>query len=547
MLISASFFIFGFQMNLFNRFFLNQEQVKALSFCSHCTGLLCFRNIGRQCFAKPVGCLFLLIALFVFTGAKAEKVFDFSITCQRAYQNINCLKLDAGAQLVSQARKENPDNLIPEILDSYIDFYILFFNESQKDYDKLTPHFNERLGRIEEGPDNSPFYNFCRTVIYMQRACVEIKFGRQWSAGWDFRKAFNLVKENRKDYPSFVLNNLFYGPMQVAAGTIPDGYKWMAGLLGIKGSIKEGINIMQQFIASNDPYARLFFNEVSFYYCYILFYIQNDPDKVFRYIDQQKLDVVNNHLLAYMASNLAVNNKKNDLAASIIQNRNQSKEYLPVSVWDFEYAYTKLHHLETNEALAYFQRFVSSFEGKYYVKDALEKISWCYYLQGNMKAAEAARKLVISNGAAQSDADKQSLHTAKTGVWPNALLLKARLLNDGGYSKEALDLLAGKSAAEFEKPEEKLEFAYRVGRIYDDLGRYDEALRMYLLAIKLGEGRTEYFAARAALQIGYIYEKQGRKDNAISYFQKCIDMKNHDYKDSLDQKAKAGIARCKGS
>ena len=250
--------------------------------------------------------------------------------------------------------------------------------------------------------------------------------------------------------------------MLVAAGTIPDGYKWMAGLFGIKGSIKDGIAVIEQLVASQDSYARLFFNEVSFYYCYIIFYIQNDPDKVFRYVDQQKLDLVNNHLLAYMAANLAVNNKKNDLAASIIQKRNQSKDYLDISVWDFELAYTRLRRLQTNEAIYYFQQFNSEFKGKFYER-RIGKLSWCYYLQGNMKAAEATRKLVISKGNTQSDADKQADRAAKAGSWPNPLLLKARLLSDGGYSKEALELLNGKSAADFERPEDKLEFAYRVG------------------------------------------------------------------------------------
>ena len=93
----------------------------------------------------------------------------------------------------------------------------------------------------------------------------------------------------------------------------------------------------------------------------------------------------------------------------------------------------------------------------------------------------------------------------------------------------------------------KLEFSYRVGRIYDDVGRDSEAVKMYLLAIQLGQNRTEYYAARAALQIGWIYEHQGRKDLAIKYYQQCMDMEDHDYKDSLDQKAKSGIARCEGS
>jgi hypothetical protein len=40
---------------------------------------------------------------------------------------------------------------------------------------------------------------------------------------------------------------------------------------------------------------------------------------------------------------------------------------------------------------------------------------------------------------------------------------------------------------------------------------------------------------------------RGLKEQAIAYYQKCIEMEDHEFKDSLDQRAKAGIARCKGS
>ncbi|MEJ0081409.1 MAG: tetratricopeptide repeat protein [Puia sp.] len=58
------------------------------------------------------------------------------------------------------------------------------------------------------------------------------------------------------------------------------------------------------------------------------------------------------------------------------------------------------------------------------------------------------------------------------------------------------------------------------------------------------KNRREYYGARAALQIGYIYESQGDKKTALIYFRKVLDMKSHDYKNALDQKAKAGIERC---
>jgi hypothetical protein len=48
------------------------------------------------------------------------------------------------------------------------------------------------------------------------------------------------------------------------------------------------------------------------------------------------------------------------------------------------------------------------------------------------------------------------------------------------------------------------------------------------------------------LQIAQIYELRGQIKLAITFYQKCLDMEDHEYKNSIDQKAKAGISRCKG-
>ncbi|MFN3667403.1 MAG: hypothetical protein ACK4S0_14655, partial [Sediminibacterium sp.] len=141
---------------------------------------------------------------------------------------------------------------------------------------------------------------------------------------------------------------------------------------------------------------------------------------------------------------------------------------------------------------------------------------------------------------------KKALKDAKANYQPNLLLLKARLQNDGGYHREALALLHGKTEADFDTVEDKLEYVYRVARIYDDLGREPEAINAYLAAIRLGEFRKEYYAARAAVQLGQLYEAKGQKAIAIQYYQRCLDMGDHEYKNSLDQRAKSGILRCKG-
>jgi tetratricopeptide (TPR) repeat protein len=337
-----------------------------------------------------------------------------------------------------------------------------------------------------------------------------------------------------------------YGGLQAIAGTIPKGYQWIAGILGVKGNIGEGMKTVQVFVNSNDPWAKLMFSEAAFMYCYLKFYIENKKDEAIQFIKLKKLDVVNNHLFTYMAANLNINNKQIDYAASIIQSRNKSAEYLNTAVWDFQMGFIQLYHLNTTQAINYFNSYLMKFKGNFYVKDVYQKLSWCYHLQGNKTAAEEARKNCIKNGSDFSDADKQALKDAKKNVWPNIVLLKARILNDGGLNNEALAVLQGKSTSSFSSEAEQLEYTYRVGRINDDLEKDEDAIAFYLKAIVIGKERTEYYAARAALQIGMIYEKRGNRNSAINYYEQCLAMDNHDYKNSLDQRAKSGIARCKG-
>lgn len=488
--------------------------------------------------------IFLLLSCTVWSHA--QKVYDFNATCLQAYQEITKLKINSGLALAEKARQQNPNNLIPLLLESYADFYTLFLNEDPKEFQQRYPRFSERISLLQEGPKNSPFYLYSLSLVKVHKAGAAIKFGKLWDAGWDFRKAYQLIKDNRKQFPGFAPNDLIYGSLQAVVGTIPKGYKWIASLFGMRGSLTEGMKIVKGFINSNDPWAKAFFNEAAFIYPYLMFYIENKKEEALVFTQQRKLDLVNNHLHAYMAANLGINNKQSEYAKNVILARNKSGEYLKTGIWDFELGFTKIYHLETQEAARYLESFLANFKGKFYVRDAYQKLSWCYYLQGNQAKAEEVRKNILKKGSTDADADKQALKDAKSGKWPNKLLLKARLLSDGGYAIDAAALLQGKTEEDFLAEEEKLEFAYRVARIYDDLNREEDAIRNYLIAIRLGERRPEYYAARAALQIAQIYEKRGQKALAITYYQKCLDMDDHEYKDSLDQRAKSGIARCKG-
>ena len=491
--------------------------------------------------------LLLIVSIFLITiVVKAEKVYEFNSTCQQAYLEISKLKFTNAKILLEKVKLQNPDNLIPTLLENYIDFFPLFLNEDASEYAKFKLRIEDRIKLLESGEQSSPFYKFSLSVVYMQKALIEIKFVENWRAGWDLKKSYQLIKENKKTFPTFTPNDLLVGTLQAITATIPKGYSFLASIFGMSGSMTEGIKMIEGFVNSSDPYAKLMNTEGTLVYCYLLFYLQNKHAEVFTLIKNKKLDVVNNLSLAYMASNLAINDKQNDYAKSIILNRNKSLDYLQIHVWDYELGHIKLYHLETQEAANYLETYLANFKGNFYVKDTYLKLSWCYYMQGNMAAAEAARNNVIKKGALNTDADKQAFQEAKTGVWPNITLLKARLQNDGGYNREALQLLTSKGFTSFTKEEERVQYNYRLARINDDMHNDGEAIKYYLLTIETGLNRKEYFAARSALQLGEIYERQNKKTLALSYYQKCLEMKDHEYKNSLDQKAKSAIARCTG-
>jgi tetratricopeptide (TPR) repeat protein len=482
-------------------------------------------------------------ALLLAVSGYGQKHFDFNPGCRQAYRAIVQLRLDEGEQLLMAEQKRDPDNLVPDFLGNYIDFFQLFFNENAADYPAVKVRLERRLERMADGPETSPFSLFTRSVIHFQWAAIKVKLGSNLDAGLEFRRSFLESQACRQKFPSFGPALMLNGAMKVVASTIPDGYKWLSNLLGIRGSVKEGMGDLGQFLGMDDEWSVLFRDEANFYYLYLQFYILNQHEQVFAYVRRHNLDVRNNYLYAYLYANLCINDQQSALAAQIIEGRSREAGYLDMPVWDLEMGYAALNHLEPGTPV-YLERFLRRFKGRFYVKDALEKLSWYYYLKGDQAMADSLRREVIRRGSAEADADRQALAAARKGVWPDKVLLQARLLTDGGYFTEALRSLQGVSTSGYSRPEERCELAYRLGRIYDGLGRKDDAVTAYLTTIKTGAGLREYFAARAALQAGYIYEGRGDCERAVEFFQKCLSLKDHDYKNSLDQRAKSGIARC---
>ena len=489
-------------------------------------------------------CLLFVLLLVLSSTSFGQYQYNWTPRTQKIYESITSLRIPEARILISQDKKANSSNLIYPLLESYADFYQLFLNENKTEYNLTYPAFEKRIQLLEEGPKESPYHLYSVALGHLHKSLVAIRFNKNFEAALDFRKAFLLFKENKKAYPSFTPNDVYLGLMTTVIGTIPKGYQWMANVLGMTGKITEGNALVLRYINSKDPLSVLCRNEALFVYPYLIMNFEGNKKKAFDFIEKTNYDYTNNHLHAYMATNLYLNNQQSQKALQIASSINPSNAYLDLPFWQLEMGYAYLNDLKLEPAKTALQNFIGSFKGQFYVKDAYEKLSWIAYIQGDQAKANAYRNNVLSQGNETTDADKQALQNAKKGSWPHPVLLRARLLSDGGYQNQALAVLAGKTSKDFDKDADKTEFAYRLGRIYDLAGQPDQAIHFYKSAIEKGTNQPEYFAARAALQIGLIYEQRGNHPIAISFFNTCLEMKNHAFKNSLDQKAKTGIQRC---
>jgi len=490
--------------------------------------------------------LFILGIIFCTSTASwsQPKQYIWNEKSQHIYELITSLKIPEAKKNIIIEKKSNPGNLINDLLESYADFYELFLNENKAEFQRLYPQFEQRIKLFSTGPKNSPYYLFSLGVAHLHKSIVAFRFDKTWDAAWDFRKSYFMFKENQKVYPNFSPNDVYFGIITTVVGTIPKGYQWIVNILGLNGKISDGNALVLKYINSKDSYSNRCRNEALLVYPYLLMNFEGDQKKTFEFIENTAYDFKKNHMHAYMAANLYLNHQQSSKTLNVIQHLETNSNYLPLPFWNLELGYAYINELKLDKAQKSLLDFIQTFKGNFYVKDAYERLSWIAYMQGDMTKANFYRKQVLTIGNQITDADKHAYQNAKKGTWPNPILLKARLLSDGGYQTQAIAILTGKTSNDFENEADKTEFAYRLGRIYDLLEQHDNAIKFYKSAIEKGSNQPEYFAAKAALLAGNIYENKGQYAKAIELYNICIDMKDHAFKNSLDQKAKSGIQRC---
>ena len=484
--------------------------------------------------------VFLICILFISISLKSKANFDFNTNCINAYQAIFDLRLNDAKALIQKEKSQNPNNGITILLDNYVDYFTLLTSENKADYERLKGLRSNRLSALEKNDKNSPYYLFAQAEVYLQWGMLKSRFQDYLSSGFDIKKADNLLDENMKKYPTFLPNKKSAGLVDVILGSIPSNLKGILSTFGFKGNVSNGIKTLE-YLASVLPKTSYSFykDEVVFFLCYIetdLVHNKANYNKIMGYtasMDNSSL------LKSYLQGYVSARNAKNDTAITYLLRRPKGNSYSNFPTVNYLLGNAKLNRMDSDANL-YLISYLKEYNGINFRKDAYLKLAYYYYLRGDNNRYHAFIKMVKSQGDTYDEKDKQALKEANDAA-PDINLLKARLYFDGGYYPKALAQLNDKDADDFKLQRDQIELYYRLGRIYDEMGRDGEALINYQKAINYGKNTTYYYAANAALLMGDIFAIKNDKARASNYYKQAINMKNHEYENSIENKAKDGL------
>ncbi|MBK8847374.1 MAG: hypothetical protein IPO27_12850 [Bacteroidetes bacterium] len=482
---------------------------------------------------------------FLWLPLAAFAYFDLSPRHEQLLDDIFNMKFDKARVEINYLQKNYPNNFYNHFAEGQMDFLRAFVTEEKMDLDLLIANNDKRIELLSKEATSNPCYSYMYAELLLGKAYNRIKHEQYVTAAFEIKKAFKLLESNYKNHPNFKPTLVNLGLLHCVFSSIPDKYKWVASLIGLEGSLTQGISELKHLIDDIDKTNtnRHLRNEVLVWLIFVETHLNKQERNSLELIKQYK-NVYDSPLTVFSVGNVYFHYQQNDNLIKLFENYRQEPGTFPMEYLHYFRGVSYMNKLD-QRGTEEFKLYLKNYKGKNYFKGAYQRIAWLALLRGDMQAYQENINYARTHGNEFMDEDKMAKLECERKEIPNLFLLKSRLLFDGGYFDESLKMLAGKNNNDFPTFREKLEYIYRSARLQDELNNKAKALELYLKVIELGKDKVYAHAAFSCVFTGYIYELKKDKVNAKKYYKLCLALPDHDYKNTSDQKAKAGLSRLK--
>ena len=477
---------------------------------------------------------FILWIILPSTGISQN--WEFNKIHKMAYDKISNLEISEAILLLDNNKSQEED-YSTLYLSSLAETLHLITTENRQDYEVFFKAQTERLSSIKNAVGEHPHKLFFLSEIRLHFAYVNIKFGNYWKAVYNLKQSYKLIERNVIEYPEFIPNLKALGTLKVIFGAVPQKYQWIVNFFGINGSITQGMDNLEQFERTDHMQqieARISIAVVN---AFLLQDFSKATDAMRGYYEQNR----SNGIISYLFTVFLIKNSKSDEALSIIKSTSLNNTLYNIPFIHYYIGEIYLQKGEYQNAIDSYQKFLREFTGFNLIKDTHYKISLAYWLLNEQSNAYIYAGLAKNRGITETEADKHADKQLNYDQLPNQIILTIRLLTDGGYYDEAKDVISKSDQNNFNQLKDKVEFTYRIARLAHKTTELETAIKEYLKTIDKAKNNQWYFAPNSCLQLGYIYLKLNKMEEAKFFFKKATDYKKHEYKNSIDNKAKIAL------
>jgi tetratricopeptide (TPR) repeat protein len=475
--------------------------------------------------ASLIACLF----YFLIIQNLFAQEFNFQPNVLEAYRHTLNFEFDRSAALLSSA---------PSAEEKYVqnlnESLELLLTEDPALFSKYETRFEERSNMEASNKVNK----FVLAEMNLHWAFVYLKFGHELDAASHFRKAYRIAMDCRKKNPTFIPIRKTTGVLEVMVGAVPEKYTWIMDLFAIHGAIDNGLHDLSAVKNSNNVLA----GEARLIHALISGYVlQPASVAALELSDYLKSDSM--HAVRFAAASLFVKAGMSENAFKLLEQLDSEAHATPLEYYVF--AEVLLHRGEYLRSITAYKKFLEVYKGENNIKDAHYKVGICYRLAGNEQMADSAFAVARSKGIENVEADRSAGRTLSLEEQSNVNLIRARYFIDGGYFEKAKIALSEIRDNELKSSKDKVEFYYRKARLEHGQKHPAAAKLFYKQVIDMAEDEHWYFAPNACLQMGYLLVEEKKSAEAKAYFKKALSYSSHEYKNSIDSKAKTALNQLK--
>lgn len=418
---------------------------------------------------------------------------------------------------------------------SFSDALSLLLSEDNK---KLTAYEARFEARVQ-ATGKSATELFVRAENHLQWAFVYLKFGKELDAAFQLRKAHQITRDLRKKHPDLKASLKTSGLLNIMLGSVPDKYNWILDILDMRGNVDAGLAELTELATSNHSLA----HEAMLLKAFVMGFILQQPDQALKLLEETLTSPDNATL--FLAANLAMKNSQAERGLKFIETIESRSEVVSIPYVLYLKGEMLLCKGEFSDAEKAFRTFLDNYAGQNYVKDAYFKIGVCRLLSGDESGSKLMFDQARSSGEEVTEADKHAARTLSDTESLSVPLTKVRYMTDGGYYEDAAVVLSTINPSSLTRQKDRIELPYRRARLYHKTGDLTSAIDSYKATIEIAGSAEYYFAPNACLQLGYHAMEHGKNEEAETYFRKALSYRKHEYKNSIDSKAKSALNHLK--